>query len=119
MINKLLFTPPANAWMRASDGMRASAHPTLLLRLTWLDVDVVAKATSAVLVFTRASALYVGVEEAQQHASVGLHQDSDREQGCIFFLEIPSTGSPALARSSAAVNFRTSLLTTLFRGCML
>lgn len=100
--------------MRASDEMRASAHPTLLLRLTWLDVDVVAKATSDVLVFTRASALYVGVEEAQQHASVGLHQDSDREQGCIFFLEIPSTGSPALARSSAAVNFRTSLLTTLF-----
>ncbi|GAC76720.1 hypothetical protein PANT_22d00161 [Moesziomyces antarcticus T-34] len=37
--------------------MRASAHPTLLLRLTWLDVDVVAKATSDVLVFTRASAL--------------------------------------------------------------
>jgi hypothetical protein len=56
----------------------------LFLRLTWLDVDVVAKATSDMLVFTRASALYVGVEEAPQHASVGLHQDSDREQGCVF-----------------------------------
>ncbi|SPO44199.1 uncharacterized protein PSANT_01884 [Moesziomyces antarcticus] len=83
--------------------MRASAHPTLLLRLTWIDVDVVAKATSEGLVSTRRAPLHCTPHPSASAAAAAAAQPTNQ---CVA-LRLPckreSCYTPLLGRVAATL----------------